>query len=148
MATSLSDRARAIVEQQREAAAQRVDQLSAESRALRVLADEVDEELRRTSQVLQEAEELLGIAPQVPIESLNGELRGRRLREVAVELLRLRKGKDAEIHYREWFELLRASGVRVGGKDPAATFLAQISGAPEVESVRPRSGVYRLKAVD
>ena len=148
MATSLSDKTRTIVEQQREAAAERVEQLSEESRALRALADEVDEELRKSSKVLQEAEELLGIAPQVPIESLNGELRGRRLREVAVELLRLRKGDRAVIHYTEWFELLRASGVRVGGKDPMATFLAQISGAPEVESVRPRSGLYCLKVLD
>jgi len=125
-----------------------VEQLSDESKALRALADEVDEELRKSSKVLQEAEELLGISPQVPIESLNGELRGRRLREVAVELLRQRKGERAVIHYTEWFELLRASGVRVGGKDPKATFLAQISGAPEVESVRPRSGLYALKAPD
>jgi hypothetical protein len=145
VATSLSGKARAIVEREREAAARRVEELRTESKALRSLAEQVDEELRRSSQSLQHAEELLGIAPQVPIDALNGELRGRRLREVAIELLRMRKGDEAEIHYREWFELLRAHGVRVGGKDPAATFLAQIAGASDVESVRPRSGLYRLK---
>lgn len=145
MAENLTAEARRVVEREREAAAGRVEQLTRESKALRSLADQVEEELRRSSMVLRQAEELLGVAPQVPIDALDGELSGRRLREVAVELLRQRKGDGAEIHYRAWFELLRASGVRVGGKDPTATFLAQVSSAPEIESVRPRSGVYRLR---
>jgi hypothetical protein len=123
----------------------RVKQLTREAEALRSLTAEVDEELRKSARVLQHAEELLGLAPQIPLDDLHGELRGRRLREIAVELLRARKGERAEIHYLEWLELLQSTGARVGGKNPAATFLAQIAGAPEVESVRPRSGVYRLK---
>jgi hypothetical protein len=141
----LSDVSREILEREREAAAGRVEQLEHESAALRVLGAHVEEELDKARCTLRDTEELLGLAPQVPLEALNGELRGRRLRELAVSLLRERRGEEAEIHYREWLELLQAAGVRVGGKDPAATFLAQISAAPEIESVQPRSGRYRLK---
>lgn len=145
MVGSLNGKARKIVERERESAARRVEELKSESKALHSLAEQVDEELRKSSRSLRHAEELLGIAPQVPIDALSGELRGRRLREVAVELLRMRRGDKAEIHYRDWFELLCENGVRVSGKDPAATFLAQITSSPDIESVRPRSGIYRLK---
>jgi hypothetical protein len=145
-AVSLTGASREIVERERETAAARVDQLRREAEALRSLAAEVDEELRSSSRILQHAEELLGLAPQIPIDDLQGELRGRRLREIAIELLRSRRGERAEIHYREWLDLLQSTGARVGGKNPAATFLTQIASAPEVESVRPRSGRYRLKS--
>ena len=39
--------------------------------------------------------------------------------------------------------LLTAAGFRVAGRDPIATFLTQVGRANEVESVRPRSGLYR-----
>ncbi len=39
-----------------------------------------------------------------------------------------------EVHYRAWFELLRDEDVVVAGKDPLATFLAQISRSDAVES--------------
>jgi hypothetical protein len=42
---------------------------------------------------------------------------------------------------------MTAAGVRIGGKDPTATFLTQIVKSADIESVRPRSGLYRLKAV-
>ena len=141
----LSDESRAIVERRRVAAAARVEELKRESEALHSLATHVDEELRKSTRVLQDAEEMLGLAAQVPFDALHGELRGRRLREVAVELLRDRKGEDAEIHYRELLALLQARGVRVGGKNPAATLLTQLVNAPDVESVRPRSGLYKVK---
>jgi len=91
-------------------------------------------------------DEVLGLAPQLAIEDIGGELRGQRLRAVAVEVLRRRRGVGVEIHYTDWFDLLVREGIRVGGKNPAATFLTQIGKAPEVEAVRPRSGLYRLRA--
>jgi hypothetical protein len=51
---------------------------------------------------------------------------------------------DREIHYRAWFDLVREDGHQVGGKDPLATFLAQINRAPGVVSAGNRSGRYRL----
>jgi hypothetical protein len=50
------------------------------------------------------------------------------------------------VHYRDWYGLLRAAGYRVRGKDPLASFLAQISRATDVEPVGSRSGKYRLRA--
>ena len=96
--------------------------------------------------MLRNIDEMLGLAPQLTMDALTGDLRGRKLQEVAVELLRQRRGVGAVVHYREWFDLLAGVGVTVAGKDPLATFLTQIGRAPSVESVRPRSGLYRLRA--
>jgi hypothetical protein len=90
-------------------------------------------------------DEMLGIASQLSLEA-PCELRGQKLQEIAVELLRKKKGAGVEVHYRDWFELLLQAGVRVAGKDPLGSFLTQISRADSVESVRPRSGLYRLRA--
>jgi hypothetical protein len=66
---------------------------------------------------------------------------------VAVEILSGDRGRGAPIHYKEWYELLRAAGYQVAGKDSVANFLAHLTRAPEVERVAPRSGLYRLRAV-
>lgn len=87
---------------------------------------------------------MLGIASQLRIEALSPRLRGQRLQEVAVEVLRAKWGGNREIHYRAWYELLLAQGHKVGGKDPVATFLAQVHRAPGVVSVGRRSGKYLL----
>jgi hypothetical protein len=52
-----------------------------------------------------------------------------------------------EVHYREWFELLRSENVAIAGRDPLATFLAQVSRSDAVEAVGSRSGRYRLRVV-
>jgi hypothetical protein len=91
-------------------------------------------------------DEMTGLAPQLSLDA-HGDLRGQKLQEIAVELLRRKKGTGAVVHYKEWYDLFLASGLRVGGRDPVATFLTQIGRAPSVESVRPRSGLYRLRAV-
>lgn len=134
------------LEEQREIAIQRVDGLQRQAQALRTLLDQVESDLRRNVHMLKHLDELLGLAPEIPMAMVNDELRGRQLREVAIALLRERKGEGEPIHYRDWLRLVTDTGVKVGGRDPAATFLTQISHAPEVESVRPRSGLYRLKA--
>lgn len=138
----LSEEAREIIEREREAVAARVADLKRESEKLRALGDGVDGDLKVNVRLLRQMDELLGLTPQV--DELT-QLRGRRLREVAIRVLREKHGAGAAIHYRDWLALLIDSGLRVGGKNPAATFLTQIVTAPEVESVRPRSGLYRLR---
>ena len=112
--------------------------------------DEVHDEAEQLEHVVSDRlidrmDEMLGRAPQLSLESMHEELRGKKLQEIAVEVLRQRHGDEATVHYRDWFELLQDAGVRVAGKDPLASFLTQIARAPEVESVRPRSGLYRLR---
>jgi hypothetical protein len=142
----LSEQARIVVEHEREAVVARVEDLERQSAALHTVVDGVDRELERAERLLRHMDEMLGLAPQLALEATEGELRGQRLREIAVQILRERKGVGTEIHYTEWFELVTKAGVRVGGKAPIATFLTQIAKASEVESVRPRSGLYRLKS--
>jgi hypothetical protein len=91
-------------------------------------------------------ESLLGLADQLRIEELDPVLRGERLREVALEVLAEEVGPDREIHYREWFALVQRAGHQIGGRDPLATFLAQVNRAAGVVSIGRRSGLYRLAA--
>jgi hypothetical protein len=142
----LSDHVREAVESERAAVAARLESLEAQGERMHALVEELDREIGLNARLLRQMDEMLGLAPQLSLEALNGELRGQRLREIAVELLREKKRPGEEVHYREWYGLLLDAGLRVGGKDPLATFLTQIARAPGVESVRPRSGLYRLRA--
>src|SRR5918911_33417 len=47
------------------------------------------------------------------------------------------------LHYRAWFDALRAAGFDVAGKDPLAVFLTQLSRSPVVRR-GTQSGVYEL----
>lgn len=114
----------------------------------RELADALEAGIARDEHLLLELEELLELRPQLRIESLDRRLRGQRLREVAVELLAAERGIGEPVHYRQWFALLRKAGHEVAGKDPLASFLAQVSRAPEVERLGERSGIYRLRVPD
>lgn len=140
----LSEHARRSVEAERDVVAARLVGLQAQAERLHRLVDHVDADVEQTLRLLREIDESLGIAPQLSLSSLDGELRGRQLQEVAVTLLRQKKAVGESVHYKEWFGFLVGAGARVAGKDPLATFLTQIARAPEVESVRPRSGLYRL----
>lgn len=142
----LSLEAKAVVTREREAVAGRVNDLKRQSAAVHDLVDGVDKELAGATGLLRQIDEMLGLAPQVPMETLVDELKGQRLREAAVQILRQRCGVGEAIHYMEWFALLEEAGIRIGGKNAVATFLTQLSEAPQVESVRPRSGLYRLKS--
>ena len=135
-----------MVERERQAVAERLEALRNQSERLHVLTDTVDRDVEETARLLRSIHEMLGTAPQLSLDAMNGEVRGQKLRELAVELLRQKKGGRAVIHYRDWYALVVESGVRVGGKDPIAAFLTQVSRADGVESVRPRSGLYRLRA--
>jgi hypothetical protein len=143
----LSGQTRKVVAAEREAVVARVRDLRRQAELLHAVVDQVDSDLANAEVLLRRMDEVLGNAPQLPFDVLHEELRGARLREVAVDLLRAKRSAGAVIHYREWFDLLSQHGVRVGGKDPMATFLTQIGKATQVESVKPRSGLYRLKAL-
>lgn len=139
----LSDYARNAVESERPAVAARLEALRGQAQKMRAVTEALDRDVDQTARLLRQMDEMLGLAPQLSLEALDGELRGQKLQEVAVELLR--RGGRGEIHYRDWFELVRDAGFQIAGKDPLAAFLTQVSRAPNVESVRPRSGLYRLR---
>lgn len=143
--SALSDHVQRAVAGEREVVAARLDALRAQAARLHELSEKVDADVSETAALLRRIDEMLGTAPQLSLEA-HGDLRGQRLQEIAVELLRQKKGAGVTVHYREWFGLLAEAGLRVAGKDPLATFLTQIARSPAVESVRPRSGLYRLRS--
>jgi hypothetical protein len=70
-------------------------------------------------------------------------LRGPAIRRAAVEALLALPERPEALHYRDWYEALRASGFEVEGKDPLAVFLTQISRSPVIrKSTQP--GIYEL----
>ena len=113
---------------------------------LRSLADRVEALASQDAHILEELEGALGMRDQLQIEQLDRELGGRRLAEVAVTILVRELHPGQAVHYKDWFALLHSAGFRVKGKDPLASFLAQISRSPDVEAVGQRSGRYRLRA--
>jgi hypothetical protein len=110
------------------------------------LAAEARDEARELGNRIRAIEEVSGLAPQMAMCEISEELRGERLREVALEVLQRLSTDGDPIHYRAWFDALVESGFRVTGRDPLATFLTQITRIDRVESVGRRSGLYRLRA--
>ena len=110
-------------------------------------ANQVALEAERYLKTIRELGELLGLEDQLSIHELSDELRGERLREVAAEVVfgHFKKG-DPPFHYKEWLALVVAQGHRVGGKNPAATFLTQVARIDGVERVGRRTGLYRISA--
>jgi hypothetical protein len=123
----------------------RIEAQAEQAERLRLLADRIDEQTNRDRHLLEQLEGALGRSIQLSIDDLDGRLRGQRLLDVAVTLLEEQLGRGHPIHYRDWFQILIDQGHRVGGKDPVATFLAQINRADVVESLGRRSGRYQLK---
>ena len=70
-------------------------------------------------------------------------LRGPAIRRAAVEVLRALPERPQALHYRAWFDAVRAAGFDVAGKDPLAVFLTQLSRSPVVRR-GTQSGVYEL----
>ena len=99
----------------------------------------VDADVEETARLLRRMDEMLGLAPQLSLDA-HGELRGQKLQEIAVELLRQKKGPASRSTTASGMTFCSTSGFGVGGKDPLGDFLTQIGRAPDVESVRPRSG--------
>jgi hypothetical protein len=109
------------------------------------LAAEAREEVCSLTDSIRSIEEVAGLAPQLAICEISEELRGERLREVALEVLKRISTAGDPVHYRLWFEALVRSGYRISGRDPLATFLTQVTRIDRVESVGRRSGLYRLR---
>jgi hypothetical protein len=103
--------------------------------------DEADELAR----AIRAIEEVAGLASQMAFSEISEQLRGERLREVALQVLRGLSASGDAVHYRVWFDALLESGYRVSGRDPLATFLTQITRIENVESIGRRSGLYRLR---
>jgi hypothetical protein len=142
---ALSKELRDAAAAERELVAARVAELREQSIRMKDLAAAVDDDLVANVRLLGQLDEMLGVAPQMSMTDADDELRGQRLRDVAIQILRRHKGEAATMHYRDWYELVVHEGHRVGGKDPVATFLTQVSRAREVEPVGRRSGLYRLR---
>jgi len=113
---------------------------------LRQIVEELEGQLDYDERVLGEIDSVLGRDPQMRLEDANLRLRGQRLEAVALRVLSEERGAGNEVHYREWFEMVRERGHQVAGKTPLNTFLAQINRSRAVESVGGRSGRYRLAA--
>src|SRR6266545_7133085 len=88
----LSEEAREVIEAERETVALRVAELRRQSMSLHAVVEQVDADLARAERLLRRMDEVLGLAPQLAIEDIACELRGQRLRGVAVEVLRRRRG--------------------------------------------------------
>jgi hypothetical protein len=140
----LSEELRSAAGAERAVVAERASQLAEQACRLREIAESVDHDLAAAVRLLRQIDEMLGDAPQMSIVDVDDELRGQRLREVAIQVLKRRKGSGASVHYREWYALLIEEGHRVGGKNPVASFLTQVSRSDAVERVGSRTGLYRL----
>lgn len=124
----------------------RVEQSRERAERMQALAEQAVAQAAAEEKLLRDLAGVLGLSAQTSLDELDGRLRGQRLREVAVQVLRDQREAGEPIHYRAWFELVRQQGYAVAGKDPLATFLAQVSRADEVEPVGRRSGLYLLRA--
>jgi hypothetical protein len=124
----------------------RIEAQREQAERLRVLAERIDSQTAVDEAALRDLKGALGEAAQLVIDDLDRRLGGQRLERVAIRLLRDRHGDAVEIHYREWFDLIRDGGYQVNGRDPLSTFLAQLNRSALVESAGPRSGRYRLRA--
>jgi hypothetical protein len=109
------------------------------------LAAEARDEAEGLATSIRAIEEVAGLAPQLAISEMSEELRGERLREVALDVLQRLSASGDPVHYRIWFEALVGSGYRVSGRDPLATFLTHVTRIKSVERVGRRSGLYRLR---
>lgn len=125
---------------------ERVAEARERTERLRALAEHLDGQARSDEQALRGLEGVLGLSDQLQIDALDRELGGRRLAEIAVAVLQRELQPGQAVHYRDWYALLRRAGYRVRGKDPLASFLAQITRSEQVEPVGRRSGRYRLRA--
>jgi hypothetical protein len=143
---TLSPEFKASAALEREALIVRYEECRARREHHAEMADEAAREAERYAKTIRELGEILEIEEQLSIVALSEHLRGERLREIAAGVVwRHFKAGDI-VHYKEWIELVVADGYRIGGKNPAATFLTQVARVETVERVGKRSGLYRLVA--
>jgi hypothetical protein len=118
-----------------------------QSERLRALAERIETQTAADRYALRDLEGVLGESAQLAIDDLDHRLGGQRLERVAIRILRQRLGSQAEIHYREWFDLVRGEGYQISGRNPLGTFLSQLNRSAAVERVGKRTGRYRLRLV-
>ena len=141
----------------------RHQRLAAERDRLQARVDEVadsmlavEDALRALARVLGEsATDILQPDEARPAPDLDAELsgdagisasrllKGPAIREVAVQVLLHQPQYIEALHYRDWYELLTAAGYSVGGKDPRAVFLTQITRSPVVRKAS-EPGIYEV----
>lgn len=141
---SLAEASDELLRSERGALVERVADLTRRTAVHRELLEQLEVELAAQRRLLREVEELMDLRPQLRLERLDRQLRGQRLQQVAVEVLRSRASDGRPVHYREWFAYLRAEGYEVVGRDPLATFLTHVTRADGVERVGERRGLYRI----
>lgn len=107
--------------------------------ALRTLLERAENELDHWAVAAAN----LRAAADPTIEPPGEDLGGKALVEVAVRVL-ADSDKPQPIHYRDWLQLVRLAGYRVGGVDPQASFLTAISRDERVESIGGRTGLWKL----
>jgi hypothetical protein len=142
----LADPAEIAVAQEYLDLKRRISEARQRADRLRTLAEHLEQQASQDEHMLVEFEGALGLAAQLQIEQLDHELGGKRLQEIAVAVLVREIQPGQAVHYRDWYALLCAAGYRARGKDPLASFLAQINRAEQIEPVGGRSGRYRLRA--
>lgn len=144
-ATSVSSDFLEAARVERDLLATRLAEVQGRVENFETLAAEAREEAKSLADSIRAIEEVTGLAPQLAMCEISEELRGERLREVALEVLQRLSASGDPVHYRIWFEALVQAGFRVPGRDPLASFLTQITRIDKVESVGRRSGLYRLR---
>jgi len=135
-----------LARRQRETLRKRIDLTNAKVEELRAEVNALERHAAGDAVLLREIEDVLDLAPQLRVDLQTEELRGQRLRDVAVEILRAEVGAETPIHYRDWFRLVRDAGHRIAGANPLAAFLTVVSRSEEVERMGTRSGMYQLRA--
>ena len=143
---------RAAVAERAELRAHR-ERLLAAREGLRAELEVVEASLREVDERATLLDRLVGAAAPEPDaeagparEAESGAatpLRGPGIRRAAVQVLLALPDRPLALHYRDWFEALRAEGYEVLGKDPLAVFLTQLSRSPVVRK-GTQGGVYEL----
>jgi hypothetical protein len=123
----------------------RIEAQTEQVERLRILAEKIERKTEEDRDALRDLQGVLGEASQLRIDDLDKRLGGQRLERVAIRLLKDRPEPMEEIHYREWFDLIREAGYKVSGQNPLGTFLAQLNRSDAIERVGHRSGRYRLR---
>lgn len=117
--------------------------------------EEINRQLRDVGQQMRRLGDVIGLDPKTIAHGERDEdeepevvdgrqvLRGARIREIAIRVLLDRPNPSADIHYRQWVQLIEQAGFRIAGRDPGAVLLTQVSRSPLVVRA-PDSGQYRL----
>jgi hypothetical protein len=119
------------------------DRLRAELAGIEASLRDLDERDALLDRLAGPAPAARSVAASPPASDAAPPLRGPAIRRAAVEVLRGLPGRPQALHYRAWFDALRAAGYAVAGKDPLAVFLTQLSRSPVVRR-GTQSGVYEL----